>query len=565
MQPQAAAPLSLARAGLDDPDSSAKARPNPAGAAAFHKAFSKAHARPRPEQSPPPPPVAERAKRTDCEPANAGGASRDEAAPAEHASTVRRPGTKERQDANGPERQIPDEGASAANADDKQGSATPDAGSSPDATRLVTAEDTSDPTGTDPSLLALLQPQLAAQTVATKAPVDFASLFANGLAANGLVGTAPLANNARAGRALAIDGQAAKTPRLTGDEGTTGLGSDLGGASAATLHSLADALAKADHASSGAGATPGRAATLASADAAIPLEAPRAEVTSVSPEARALVDGVARQQSQRVATAALESTNTAAIESANNAAPLAKEQGDSGSSHAATTASEARISGDVAGPDGGRSAGDAGGGSSDSTSQDDRGNGASAFRDARITDGFERTDGAAAKVQEHGAFGLDTRTQPAQASPKSIDARAEQVRASTERILQQIERITDQRNVGRDMVIATERGPVRVRIEVTDKQVNVNFRAEDDQLKNMLRSGLPALQASLERRGFAQNSFRFDGDASSDLMAGSGSGKHLEARAARESLLGEAMVETHVAANVETKKVDPRSLLSVVA
>ena len=222
-------------------------------------------------------------------------------------------------------------------------------------------------------------------------------------------------------------------------------------------------------------------------------------------------------------------------------------------------------SGDVAGRDGGLSAGDAGGRSSDSTPQDDRGNGERGFRDARLTDGFERTDGAAAKVQEHGAFGLDTRTQPAQASPKSIDARAEQARASSERILQQIERITDQRNVGRDMVIATERGPVRVRIEVTDKQVNVNFRAEDDQLKNMLRSGLPALQASLERRGFAQNSFRFDGDASSDLMAGSGSGKHLEARAARDSLLGEAMIETHVAANVETKKIDPRSLLSVVA
>ena len=551
MQPHAAAPLSLARAGLDDPDSSAKARPDPAGAAAFHQAFSKAHAHPRPEQAPPPSPVAERAKRTEREPAKARGATRDEAAPAEHASTVRRPGTKERQGANAPKGQGSDEAASASNADNKDASATLDGAPAQDKSASTSADEAPAQPINDASLVALLQPQLAAQPAVTKAPIDFASLFASGLAS-----AAPLASEAQAGRGLAIDGQTGKASRLTGDDGTATLGNDLGGATAATLHSLADALAKADHIS-GAGATPGRAASLASADAANPVEAPRAEVTALSPEARALVDGAARQQSQGVATAALES--------ANNAAPLTKEQGDSGSSHAATTAAEARISGDVAGRDGGLSAGDAGGRSSDSTPQDDRGNGERGFRDARLTDGFERTDGAAAKVQEAGAFGLDTRTQPAQASPKSIDARAEQARASSERILQQIERITDQRNVGRDMVIATERGPVRVRIEVTDKQVNVNFRAEDDQLKNMLRSGLPALQASLERRGFAQNSFRFDGDASSDLMAGSGSGKHLEARAARESLLGEAMVETHVAANVETKKIDPRSLLSVVA
>ena len=551
MQPHAAAPLSLARAGLDDPDSSAKARPDPAGAAAFHQAFSKAHAHPRPELAPPPSPVAERAKRTEREPAKARGATRDEAAPAEHASTVRRPGTKERQDANAPKRQSSDEAASASNAAPKDANATLDGAPAPDKSASTSADEAPAQTINDASSVALLQPQLTAQPAVTKAPIDFASLFASGLAS-----AAPLASEAQAGRGLAIDGQTGKASRLTGDDGTATLGNDLGGATAATLHSLADALAKADHIS-GAGATPGRAASLASADAANPVEAPRAEVTALSPEARALVDGAARQQSQGVATAALES--------ANNAAPLTKEQGDSGSSHAATTAAEARISGDVAGRDGGLSAGDAGGRSSDSTPQDDRGNGERGFRDARLTDGFERTDGAAAKVQEHGAFGLDTRTQPAQASPKSIDARAEQARASSERILQQIERITDQRNVGRDMVIATERGPVRVRIEVTDKQVNVNFRAEDDQLKNMLRSGLPALQASLERRGFAQNSFRFDGDASSDLMAGSGSGKHLEARAARDSLLGEAMIETHVAANVETKKIDPRSLLSVVA
>ena len=551
MQPHAAAPLSLARAGLDDPDSSAKARPDPAGAAAFHQAFSKAHAHPRPELAPPPSPVAERAKRTEREPAKARGGTRDEAAPAEHASTVRRPGTKERQGANAPKGQGSDEAASASNADNKDASATLDGAAAQDKSASTSADEAPAQPINDASLVALLQPQLAAQPAVTKAPIDFASLFASGLAS-----AAPLASEAQTGRALAIDGQTGKAPRLVGSDATAALGNDLGGASAATLHSLADALAKADHIS-GANATPGRAASLASADAATPLEAPRTEVTALSPEARALVDGAARQQSQGVATAALES--------ANNAAPLLKEQGDSGSSHAATTAAEARISGDVAGRDGGLSAGDAGGRSSDSTPQDDRGNGERGFRDARLTDGFERTDGAAAKVQEHGAFGLDTRTQPAQASPKSIDARAEQARASSERILQQIERITDQRNVGRDMVIATERGPVRVRIEVTDKQVNVNFRAEDDQLKNMLRSGLPALQASLERRGFAQNSFRFDGDASSDLMAGSGSGKHLEARAARDSLLGEAMIETHVAANVETKKVDPRSLLSVVA
>ena len=95
--------------------------------------------------------------------------------------------------------------------------------------------------------------------------------------------------------------------------------------------------------------------------------------------------------------------------------------------------------------------------------------------------------------------------------------------------------------------------------------MSVNFRTDDDQLKSMLRSGLPALQASLERRGFSQSSFRFDGDASSDLMAGSGSGKHLEARAARDSLLGEVMVEPVFTNAAETTKQDPRALLSVVA
>jgi hypothetical protein len=102
-------------------------------------------------------------------------------------------------------------------------------------------------------------------------------------------------------------------------------------------------------------------------------------------------------------------------------------------------------------------------------------------------------------------------------------------------------------------------------VEVAEKNVSVPFRAEDDQLKNLLRSGLPALQATLAKRGFASTDFQFDGEDATDLMANGGGAKHAEARAIRESLLGEAMIEPVVLEGTKTSTRDPRALLSVTA
>jgi hypothetical protein len=168
-------------------------------------------------------------------------------------------------------------------------------------------------------------------------------------------------------------------------------------------------------------------------------------------------------------------------------------------------------------------------------------------------------------VREHGAFGADPRVQFASKAEHTPEAKTEQAKAASERILQQIERITEQRNVGRDMIIATERGPVRVRVDIAEKQVSVSFRTEDEQLKSLLRSGLPALQSTLAKRGYAGSEFRFDGDGANDMMASGGRGKHAEARAMRESRLGEVMVEPVIADAAESTRRDPKALLSVTA
>jgi hypothetical protein len=175
------------------------------------------------------------------------------------------------------------------------------------------------------------------------------------------------------------------------------------------------------------------------------------------------------------------------------------------------------------------------------------------------------TADAATDVRANGAFGADPRLQSTTKSEATPEARAEQAKAASERILQQIERIAEQRSVGREMVIATERGPVRVRVEIAEKQVSVAFRTEDEQLKNMLRSGLPALQSTLAKRGFAGSEFRFDGDGGNDMMASGGRGKHADARAMRESRLGEVMVESVVAEAADEARRDPKALLSVTA
>ena len=385
-------------------------------------------------------------------------------------------------------------------------------------------------------------PVVTAATTKPVTPIDFSQLFAATLPGLGLP------THAGAAATTLTPGTAAAAAGGAGPK--VALGDDLGGASAATLHSLSDALARADHAAGHEQKNLGRGTALGergvAAGASSPL-APAPEAPNLSSEGRALVEAAAQQQRQANGSTSDDSSGGTAT--ANSTAKV---------DHAATTASELRAA------DGGTGA-EATRGFEGEGASDSQGSETGQGSDPRMTEAFRRSDDAALPEPVAGAFGPDPRVQTAHTSSKALDGRTEHAKEATERILDQIERITELRNSGRDMVVATERGPVRVRIDVVEKQVSVNFRTDDDQLKSMLRSGLPALQASLERRGFSQSSFRFDGDASSDLMAGSGSGKHLEARAARDALLGEVMVEPVFTHAAETTKQDPRALLSVVA
>lgn len=528
MHPHAAAPLSFAHTGLDATESARTTRPDPAATTAFHEAFSKAHARPSAPDLPAPKPVETRPKSTEREREKDRQAERSEAREGARASTARRAGAAKRQDADTPAQAAP------AEREDHDGE--------------VRTEDRAEPTeeGADERTTkndatvaaAPLDPATAAKPAT---PIDFSQLF--GAALPGL-GAPNAAVTTRTGLG--------SESKLGAAGAKVSLGDDLGGASAATLHSLSDALARADHAAGSAQTNLGRGPAIGGeglaaggpSSAATTVDAP-----ALSSEGRALVDAAAQKQGQ-AAAATSEAPSNGSAQTISTTAGKAD--------HAATTASEVRAADASTGTELAR-------GFDREDGTESQGNDSGAAGDSRLADAFRRTDDAALPEAITGAFGADPRVQTAHTSTKALEGRSDQAKEATERILDQIERITELRNSGRDMVVATERGPVRVRIDVIEKQVSVNFRTDDDQLKAMLRSGLPALQASLERRGFAQSSFRFDGDASSDLMAGGGSGKHLEARAARDTLLGEVMVEPVFTNAAEVAKQDPRALLSVVA
>jgi len=533
MHPHAAAPLSFATAGLDMADSPRTTRPDPAATTAFHEAFAKAHARPSAPELPAPKPPEARAKASERERVKERPAERSEARESARASTARRAGAPKRQEADAPaEEASANEAARAPKRDDETLRSDEHEGARDEDAAASSAKSAAS-LGTVP-----LEPVSVVKPVA---PIDFSQLFGAVLPSVGLPNAATTSG---------MDTAAAAKAGAPGAK--VSLGDDLGGASAATLHSLSDALARADHAAGSAQTNLGRGPAIGGeglaaggpSSAATTVDAP-----ALSSEGRALVDAAAQKQGQAAAATSEAPSNGSAQTNSTTA-----DKAD----HAATTASEVRAADASTGTELARGFDREGG-------TESQGNDSGAASDSRLADAFRRTDDAALPEAITGAFGADPRVQTAHTSTKALEGRSDQAKEATERILDQIERITELRNSGRDMVVATERGPVRVRIDVIEKQVSVNFRTDDDQLKAMLRSGLPALQASLERRGFAQSSFRFDGDASSDLMAGSGSGKHLEARAARDTLLGEVMVEPVFTNAAEVAKQDPRALLSVVA
>ncbi len=374
--------------------------------------------------------------------------------------------------------------------------------------------------------------------------VDFSSLFT--VMPSPVAGTQPALDASATGSRAATSNAASNAAIIGGEKA---LDHDLGGASASTLHSLADALARSE--------------TPAPVDGKAP--APRSTAAPISAEAQALF-AQARAQSAAHASAPAPATQAAqaAQASEKEVSPSSSETSAGTPSGASSTAPKHEVSQPISAAAGGRM-----GTGTDAKSQGDSANegtprGENPARAAVIGDAFHSDQSAQAGVLAHGAFGVDTRLQNT-STGTNTEARADQMRAASERILQQVERMAEQRTSNRDMVIATERGPVRLRIEIAEKQVTVQFRTEDEQLKNLLRSGLPALQASLARNGYAQSNFNFDGNGQSDFTAGAGSQKRSEARAIRDSQLGEAMVETAGVDARTARHPDPKALLSVTA
>jgi hypothetical protein len=518
MQPHASSPLSLAHTRIDDPEKGPSPAFSPGEKSRFHEAFARANRAMPATQAAPPAALEGSRKAAARDPVeSARSSNRDE-----RASTARRPERAQRQRADAGTERRPEaetaERADTANASRIEG----------ETTRGAEVDGEEGPRNEAPirsDLLAFLQ-TVTSPVVLVESPLTLG---------------APLAGAPSEGGAFEAIG--AKL-----GEGATALGSggtlaEAGHTSEATLNHLADAFARADrlHAQSDATALEGQGAL-------------STEGMQLSNAARALLEG------RPAEGAAAQALATGHAHAAKGDAQLKGPTVDGAKTAEATSVDGALTAAtSAADPAGARSQGDLGRDEGSSQSGEER-----LGRDS-FASSFSRAEDVASSTSPHGAFGADPRVQSAFDAKASPEARLEQAKAASEHILERIERLTEQRAAGREMVIATERGPVRVRVDVAEKNVSVHFRADDDQLKNLLRSGLPALQATLAKRGFGSTDFQFDGESANDLMANGGGSKHAEARAIRESLLGEAMVEP---VNLEGAKVasrDPRALLSVTA
>lgn len=554
MTPHAVPSSSLLAVHAPDSDDRRQDARDATGIAGFHQAFTKARALHEPRGA-----AASQARADHAD--RAARRERGKADVATDASTHRRADTDERHEADAakgssrddaerrPARAADDTRRRPATADGRDGRSTSDTGAT------GSADATADARGTDAASDAREEP---AYDAAGPVNADASALFAflQPAAPQPLaIARAPLRFDATSGNA----GQ-----ESSGNE-AAGAGGKLGGAlgatfadtdhtNEATLHHLSDAFARAEHLAA-------RGAHAGDDGGALATEG-----MQLSSEARALLDAQGQSHAAHGADAAQAAQGAQTADAAKGqAATLARSldgaRQESSSSNGA--AAEAVAAAGGAGAGAGASAHEARGEGGSFGQTDDRGD--DSARDFG-RDGFARSlEGAAAEVREHGAFGADPRVQFASKAEHTPEAKTEQAKAASERILQQIERITEQRNVGRDMIIATERGPVRVRVDIAEKQVSVSFRTEDEQLKTLLRSGLPALQSTLAKRGYAGSEFRFDGDGANDMMASGGRGKHAEARAMRESRLGEVMVEPVIADAAESTRRDPKALLSVTA
>jgi hypothetical protein len=529
MQPHASSPLSLAQTRIDDPEQRPPAPFAPGDKSRFHEAFAKAN---RTE------PFADTQARGKVEGPRKGQetrrseAARDERRN-ENASTARRPDRADRHRADaGTERRPSAERDTATESPrDAAAARTGDE----EATRDGSGErDDANAAPIRADLLAFLQ-NTTSPIVMAQGPLTLGAPLAGG-AADGMLEGNPLAQANGAAGALTNAGTLA----------------EAGHTSEAALNHLADAFARADRLNAGREA---RALEDRGAIATDGLQS-AGEATQLSGEALAKLEG------RRTEGAAAQALATGHAHGGKREAPPVTAGETKDPANAGETSGTA---GAVAAAAGGSARAGARSGNGNAQGED-TGHGADErlARDA-FTASAARSEEAATTTPAHGAFGSDPRVQHAFDGTRSPEARLEQAKAASEHILERIERLTEQRAAGREMVIATERGPVRVKVEVAEKNVSVQFRAEDDQLKNLLRSGLPALQATLAKRGFASTDFQFDGEDANDLMANGGGAKHAEARAIRESLLGEAMIEPVVLEGTKTSTRDPRALLSVTA
>lgn len=524
MQPHASSPLSFAHTRSEDLEKEATPALSPQDRSRFGEAFAKASRTPptalpvglSPAKSP-----SDLARAT---PERSGRKAPSEATP----STARRPERRERQRADaGTEARPEVERAVEARGDETAARPVDDAHATEGANEAERSERTrAETVAARADLLAFLQVAPTAITL----PQGALTLGA----------PAPGAG---------LEGETAGSPEAASsvtkgfDAGSL---AETGHTSEATLNHLADAFARADRLH--------ERGTAAALEGEGTLDTTGMQLSS---EAHALLEG---RPGERASAQALANGNGLAAKVETNGKAAAQE----GAKSLDASATEGTISATSAA---GASTGRAGARSQQSFEGDREGSSRGDERLARdaFTAATRPGDDLAPGTTVHGAFGADPRVQGALEGKASPEARLEQAKAASEHILERIERITEQRSAGREMVIATERGPVRVRVDIAEKNVSVQFRAEDDQLKAMLRSGLPALQATLAKRGFASTDFQFDGDGANDLMASGGGSKHAEARALRETLLGEAMIEPVVLEGPKASKNDPRALLSVTA
>lgn len=529
MQPHASSPLSLAHTRIDDPEKSPSPAFSPSEKSRFHEAFTRANRAMPAAQAAPSGALEGSRKAAAREPVeSARSSNRDE-----RASTARRPERAQRQRADaGTERRPEAETAQGTETHERADAAN---GSETETSRVAIG-DRADDHGDEGPTTTMRTDLLAFLQTATSPLVRVESPLTLG---------APLAGAPSEG---ALEGLVGKL----GGDASTALGkagtlAETGHTSEATLNHLADAFARADRLNAH---TEGRS-DARSLEGQGPLST---EGMQLSSEARVLLEG---RPAEGAAAQALATGHAHAAKGDAQLKALATEGAKTPEGGAVDGALAAASS--AADQAGARSQSDLGREQGSSQSGEER-----LGRDS-FASSFSRAEDVASSTSPHGAFGADPRVQSAFDAKASPEARLEQAKAASEHILERIERLTEQRAAGREMVIATERGPVRVRVDVAEKNVSVHFHAEDDQLKNLLRSGLPALQATLAKRGFGSTDFQFDGESANDLMANGGGSKHAEARAIRESLLGEAMVEP---VNLEGAKVasrDPRALLSVTA